>query len=144
MSDKKLSPEEYAEIVKHFVNKTSPPAPKKIKLDDTLFCYHNFKLYKGLNVVYEFCDKCEVKREMPKEIADTDWNSDNDGSFQEVVMCIMCADWIKLLTVKEKLNGLNEIISTETIDEEHVAYVYEKLLKEYADEISKEVMEKTK
>jgi len=55
-------------------------------------------------------------------------------------MCSLCADWTKSLTVKEKLNAFNEVYLTSTEDVEHLNEVHGKLLKEYADEISKEVM----
>lgn len=59
-------------------------------------------------------------------------------------MCTLCSDRVKQLTVKEKLNAFNEVVTTENITKEHITDMYEKLLEEYADEISKEVMEKTK
>lgn len=66
----------------------------------------------------------------------------------EFSMCQLCAPWAKSLTVKEKLSGANELIRTGdnlSFDEIlHIAEIEQKLLGEYADEISKEVMEKTK
>jgi hypothetical protein len=57
-------------------------------------------------------------------------------------MCQLCSDWVKTLTVKEKLAALNEVTILGTESEEHLDEVHRKLLKEYAEEISKEVMAK--
>lgn len=82
MSDeKKLTPGQYNDIIRHFVDGTSPPAPKKAKVDDTPFCYHNFVNYQGLNKSYEFCTVCDQKKDTAIELNKDPWTHDDDGSF---------------------------------------------------------------
>lgn len=59
-------------------------------------------------------------------------------------MCIMCTEQMKKLTIREKLRGMNEMLETQPKDKEHLEEVHANLLREYADEICKEVMERTK
>lgn len=54
-------------------------------------------------------------------------------------MCAICLLSHKM-NIKEKLNAFNEVYLTSTEDVEHLNEVHGKLLKEYAEEISKEVM----
>lgn len=60
-------------------------------------------------------------------------------------MCILCEmELMKNLTIKERLNAANELIRDAVPGEEltHVTEVWNKSLKDYADEISKEVLKK--
>lgn len=61
-----------------------------------------------------------------------------------VIMCVLCQrEFVKNLTVREKLNGLNEIVNTlpenQESELEHLKEVRERLLGEYAIEIRTEV-----
>lgn len=53
-------------------------------------------------------------------------------------MCVLCNDWAKKLTIKEKLNAFNELVHTDDIDEQHLSDVYKKIVKEQEEELKNE------
>lgn len=77
-NEKKMSVEEYNEIVKHFVNKTTPE-PKKKKPLEFDACHHSYVRYTGLNKVEDVCRYCNKVERVDEVLPNGNSTYESDG-----------------------------------------------------------------